>query len=144
MMRKYDNADEFMSLNSEKFGNIQIAGQALSSPSKLSTTGMPLQESERLSYVFLDLVNQCTDLLFGLSASAAIAKSKYKKEEAIAYRVADGRVKDKEFTAVSGDEYMKWLQNHADLSDIHAYLSMKHADFEKAHFYYKQLMGSNK
>lgn len=141
MMRRYENADEFMSINGQVFNDIQAASQGLSSPTKLGATGMPLQEAERLAYVFLDLVNKCTDLMFGLSASAANAKSQYKKSEAIGFREADGRVKDKEFAAVSSDEYMRWQRNHNDLDDVYNYLKLKREDFEKAHFYYKHLMG---
>jgi hypothetical protein len=142
MMKRYESAEEFTAVNEELFSRVQAGASMLKSPSQLSQTGMPLQEAERLSYLFLDLLNVCTNLQFGLSSSALNAKASLKKCEAIGYREADGRVKDKEFAAVSSDSYMEFTKNFNDLSDINEYLKQKRENFEKAHFYYKNLMGS--
>ncbi len=142
-MKRYSNAEEFMAVNNENFTKVTSGATLLKQSRDLGTGfgGGPIEEAERLSYVFLDLVNKCTDLMFGLSSSALNAKSGYKKAEAIGFREADGRVKDKEFAAVSGDIYMNHVKNYNDLTDIKDYLQMKRDDFEKSHYYYKQMMG---
>lgn len=141
MLKRYESAEEYMTLNQVDFERVQYGAKMLKNPSQLSQSGMPIQEAERLSYVFLDLMNVASDLMFGLSASAANEKSAYKKAEAIGFREADGRVKDKEYAAVSNDNYLKHIRNHNDLTDIYDYLKQKHSDFEKNHFYYKHMMG---
>lgn len=141
MMKRYESAEEFMAINKAEFERVQAGAQMLKSPQLMGQGGMPLQEAERLSYVFLDLVNVCTNLSFGLSASALNAKAARNKAEAIGFREADGRVKDKEFAAVSSEEYLKQSQNYNDLTDISDYLKQKRENFEKSHFYYKHLMG---
>jgi len=139
MYKRYASSEEFLALNKETMDMILRGSSLLKSSSSMGALGMPLQEAESLSYQFLNLMNKCTDLLFGLSSSVLNAKASSKKSEAICFIESDGRVKDKEFKAISDETYLKFLKNYNDLDDIKSYLVQKHGDFEKNHYYYKNL-----
>ena len=139
-MKKYYNKAEFLSVNEENFNYVKGGASLLKRPEQMGLGGIPLMEAEQLSYTFLDLINKCTDLMLGLSASAADAKSRYKKCHAQAFYQADGRVKDKEFAADMDENYQTQIQNYNDLNDIFEYLKMKREDFDKSHYYYKQML----
>ena len=139
-LKKYLNKEEFLSVNGENFTYVQQGASLLKRPEQLGMGGIPYAEAEQLSYTFLDLINKCSDLMLGLAASAASAKSRYKKAHASAFYRADGRVKDKEFAADMDDAYQREHDNHDDLDDLFNYLKMKREDFDKAHYYYKQML----
>lgn len=141
-MKRYANIEEFRAINNDALQKVQEGAGQLRQSSELGQGfgSGPLEEAEKLSYVFLSLINTCTDLMFGLSSSALNAKTNYKKAEAVGFRTADGRVKDKEFAAVSTNEYVNYVKNYNDLTDLKEYLVMKREDFDKAHYYYKQML----
>jgi len=139
MYKRYASSEEFLAVNKEKMDLVIQGASLLKSPSTMGASGMPLQEAEMLSYKFLDLMNKCTDLLFGISSSALNAKSARNKAEALCYLESDGRVKDKEFKASTDESYLKFSKNYNDLDDIKTYLTYKREDFEKNHYYYKNI-----
>jgi len=139
-MKKYFNKEEFLAVNNENFSYVRSGASLLKRPEQMGMGGIPFAEAEQLSYTFLDLINKCSDLMLGLAASAADAKSRYKKAHALAFYRADGRVKDKEFAADMDDTYQREHTNHNDLSDLFEYLKMKREDFDKSHYYYKQML----
>lgn len=139
-MKKYLNKDEFLAVNGENFNYIKEGASLLKRPEQMGMGGLPFAEAEQLSYTFLDLINKATDLMLGLGASAADAKSRYKKAYARAFYDADGRVKDKEQAADMNSQYQIETTNHNDLNDIFDWLKMKREDFDKCHYYYKQML----
>lgn len=139
-MKSYLNKEEFMSVNEQNYKFVLEGASLLKRPEQMGLGGLPLAEAEQLSYTFLDLINKATDLMLGLAASAARAKSRYKKCHASAFYRADGRVKDKEFAADMDENYQREHGNYDDLDDLFNWLKMKREDFEKAHYYYKQML----
>ena len=139
-MKKYLNKDEFLSVNKEVFEYVTSGSSLLKRPEQMGLGGIPYAEAEQLSYVFLDLINKSSDLMLGLAASAADAKSRYKRAYAVAFYRADGRVKDKELAGDMDADFQRETTNHNDLDDVFNYLKMKREDFDKAHYYYKQML----
>ena len=122
---------------------VKRASSQLQGYSELGQSGMPLAEAERLSYRYLYLMNITTDLLLGVSSSVGNAKANRNKTEALQFRAADGKVKDREHAAASSDEYIEAARNYNDLNDLYEYLKQKHDDFEKNHWYYKHIGANN-
>lgn len=142
-MKRYRTVQEFIALNNSRLEEVKRASSDLRGTDQIGVSGMPLAEAERLSYRFLYLMNICTDLLFGVSASVGNAKANRNKIEALQFRSSDGKVKDREHAALSSEEFIEAARNYNDLNDLYDYLKMKHDDFEKNHWYYKHIGNNN-
>lgn len=116
-----------------------MARGQLKSPQELGMSGDAIIESEKLAYHYLNLRNLVSDLLFGLSASVLDAKHDIKSQRALAYRDLTGAQGERNTMADADSKVIKANQKFNDLNDLMEYLRNKYDDFEKDHFYYKQI-----
>lgn len=140
--KRYVSSEDFYNKNQNDFEAVVQAKAKLMSSSELSQTGMALTVAEGLCFDFLNLKNKVSDLMFGLSASVSDAKVEYKRIEGMYFR--DSGVKtsaaDKTKLVQAFPEYVEAHKNFNDLEDLLDFLKMKHADFEGAYYYYRDVV----
>jgi len=140
MFQKYKNAEDFMNMNDVDFKEIQSAKTNFLSLSQLMETGNALGESERLSFVFLNLAHKVTDLRLGLTSSLLDAQGNVKTVEGLLFRSVDAKsAAEKNKIIPAMQDYVDASSKANDLKDISEYLNNKHADFMSAHVYYKNI-----
>lgn len=140
---RYESFDQFFRVNSESFKQVQSAKTQLKSPQQLGMSGNAIIESEKLAFHFLNLENLVSDLLFALGASVLDAKHDIKNQMGLAYRDLSGSATERSKLIESDERVIKAHNKYNDLHDLEDYLKNKYSDFEKNHYYYKQLSQGN-
>ena len=142
---RYLSFDDFYSRNQAAFQSVLAARGNMQSPQELGMSGQALLESERLSYVFLNFADLCSELQFGLSASVLDAKQDYRDASANFMRESGEKsVKAKEVMLFSDETYKKEVKRYNGLFDLSEYLDKRHSNFMACHYYYKNLANGGK
>lgn len=138
-MKKYKTYLEFESLNSEKLNMIQQSVRMLKSPDKMGEEGFILPEAEKLEHLFLTMVNTCSDILFGLSASVLDAQANVNSTEGLLYSKMEGGATDRNRKVACDSVYLEVVKHFNDLTDLKKYLEHKREDFMSNHYFYRAM-----